>query len=372
MNKQGGYVLGGKLDLSQYAIRTDLALEAHEMAKQKRGDGSQIPGVHMDEYEENGITVSWITIDDQQGGEELGKQPGKYLTLQIPGLRSKDSELQDRVASKFAAEFARYLDKLGIDKDAKVLIIGLGNRRVTADALGPNVVNNLLVTRHLFELMPDQVEEGYRPVSAIAPGVLGTTGIETSEIVFGIVEHTEPDLIIAIDSLASRALERVNTTIQIADTGISPGSGIGNKRKALTKETLGVPVIAIGIPTVVDAVTIAHDTIDYVLANVNREMTQEVPSNPLDPLNRPSVKELQSQQISSQTRSKMMGMIGTLSDEEKRQLIHEVLNPLGQNLIVTPKEVDTFIEEIGNLLANGLNSCLHRSIDMGNVQAYTH
>lgn len=364
--------MSGKLDLSQYTIRTDLALEAHEMAKQKRGDGSEIPGVQINEYEENGITVSWITIEDQQGEQELGKQPGKYLTLEVPGLRSKDSELQNRVAVKFAEEFERYLQEIGIDVNAKVLIIGLGNWRVTADALGPSVVNNILVTRHLFELMPDQVEQGYRPVSAVSPGVLGTTGIETSEIVFGIVERTNPDLVIAIDSLASRALQRVNTTIQVADTGINPGSGIGNKRKGLTKETLGVPVIAIGIPTVVDAVTIAHDTIDYVLANVNREMTQKTPSNPLDPLNRPSMKELQSQEITSETRSKMMGMIGTLSDEEKRQLIHEVLNPLGQNLIVTPKEVDTFIEDIGNLVANGLNSALHQSVDMGNVQAYTH
>lgn len=364
--------MGGKLDLSQYAVRTDLALEAHELAKQKRGDGSDIPGVQLDEYEDNGITVSWITIADQKGGEEIGKQPGKYLTLEVPGLRSKDSELQDRVASKFAEEFERYLNELGIDRKAKVFVIGLGNWRVTADALGPSVVNNLLITRHLFELTPEQVEEGYRPVSAIAPGVLGTTGIETSETVFGIVQHTNPDVIIAVDSLASRALQRVNTTIQIADTGISPGSGIGNKRKALTEETLGVPVIAIGIPTVVDAATIAHDTIDYVLANVNREMTQEKPSNPLDPLNRPSLKELQSQEISPDTRAKMMGMIGTLSEDEKRQLIHEVLSPLGQNLIVTPKEVDTFIEDIGNLVANGLNSALHEAIHMGNVQAYTH
>lgn len=362
----------GPLDLSQYTIRTDLAREAHEMAMQKRGDGSAIPGVHIDETEEDGITVSWITIEDEAGGQELGKQPGTYLTLEVPGLRSKDSELQKRVAAKFAQEFERYLQEINIDINAKALIIGLGNRRVTADALGPSVVNNILITRHLFELMPDQVEPGYRPVSALSPGVLGTTGIETSEIVFGVVERTKPDFVIAVDSLASRALQRVNTTIQIADTGINPGSGIGNKRKALTKQTLGVPVIAIGIPTVVDAVTIAHDTIDYVLANVNREMTQKTPSNPLDPLDRPNMKELQEQEVNPETRSKMMGMIGTLSDQEKRQLIQEVLNPLGQNLIVTPKEVDTFIEEIGNLVANGLNSALHQSVDMTNVEAYTH
>lgn len=360
------------LDLSQYAVRTDLAVEAHEIAQQRRQDGSVIPGVHIDEYEDNGITVSRITIKDQRGGEELGKQPGQYLTLEIPDLRSQDSELQSRVAEKLAAEFEQYLGELGIDGNAKALIIGLGNQRVTADALGPAVVRNVLVTRHLFELMPDQVERGYRPVSAISPGVLGTTGIETGEIVDSLVTRTDPDFVIAVDSLASRALQRVNTTIQIADTGINPGSGIGNKRKALTQETLGIPVIALGVPTVVDAVTIAHDTIDYVLANVNREMTQHKPNNPLDPLNRPNLKELQSQQVPEKTRSKMMGMIGTLSDHEKRQLIHEVLSPLGQNLIVTPKEVDAFIENIGNLIANGLNSALHQAVDMGNVEAYTH
>lgn len=373
MGIQGGCVMpNGQLDLSQYTVRTDLALEAHEMAAQKHGDKRDIPGVHIDETEEDGITVSWITVEDDQGGKELGKQPGTYLTLEAPGLRSKDSNLQNRVAAKFAEQFERYLKLIHIDDSAKILIIGLGNQRVTADALGPSVVNNLLVTRHLFELMPDQVEDGYRPVSAVSPGVLGTTGIETSEIVFGIVERTHPDVVIAIDSLASRALQRVNTTIQVADTGIHPGSGIGNKRKALTKETIGVPVIAIGVPTVVDAATIAHDTIDFVLANVNREMTQEKPSNPLDPFNRPNVKELQSQDVPEETRSKMMGMIGTLNDEEKRRLIHEVLSPLGQNLIVTPKEVDAFIEDIGNLLANGLNSALHQSVNLKNVEAYTH
>lgn len=370
--KEERLIVNEKLDLSKYAIRTDLALEAHQMAQQKREDGSQIPGVSVKEYEDEGITVSWITIENEAGGREIGKQPGKYLTLLVPGLRSKDSELQHRVATTFAKEFEQYLQTVGIDVNAKALIIGLGNWRVTPDALGPSVVNNVLVTRHLFELMPDQVEDGYRPVSAVSPGVLGTTGIETSEIVVGVVERTKPDFVIAVDSLASRALERVNTTIQIADTGIRPGSGIGNKRKALTHETLGIPVIAIGVPTVVDAVTIAHDTIDYVLANVNREMTQDKPKNPLDPLNRPSLEELQSQTISPETRKKMLGMVGTLEDEEKRQLIHEVLNPLGQNLIVTPKEVDTFIEEIGNIVASGLNSALHHAVRMENVQAYTH
>lgn len=364
--------MGQSLHLERYAIRTDLALEAREMVQQQRGDGSHIPGVDIHEYEDNGITVSWITISEGEGSEALGKQAGTYLTLEVPGLRSKDSELQQRVATKFAKEFERFLQKIGIGNDAKVLIVGLGNKHVTADALGPTVVSHLLITQHLFELSPEQVEPGYRPVCAIAPGVLGTTGIETSDIVCGVAERVRPDFIIAIDSLASRALERVNTTIQVADTGIRPGSGIGNKRKGLTRDVLGVPVIAVGIPTVVDAVTIAHDTIDYVLANLNREMTKQKPKNPLDPADRPNLKELRSQQVKAETRERMLGVIGTLSDDEKRELIHEVLHPLGQNLIVTPKEVDVFIEEIGNVVANGLNGALHQSVDMTNVAAYTH
>ena len=164
-------------------------------------------------------------------------------------------------------------------------IVGLGNWNVTADALGPFVVKHIMVTRHLFELMPEQVEEGYRPVSAVSPGVLGITGIETSEIVHGIVEKTRPDLVIAIDSLASRALTRVNTTIQVADSGINPGAGVGNRRKALTKETLGVPVIAVGVPTVVDAVTIVYDTLNLALAYLKREMGKEKTGHPLDPVN---------------------------------------------------------------------------------------
>ena len=145
---------------------------------------------------------------------------------------------------------------------------------VTPDALGPIVVENVLVTRHLFQLQPESVEEGFRPVSAIRPGVMGITGIETSDVIYGIIEKTNPDFVIAIDALAARSIERVNSTIQISDTGIHPGSGVGNKRKELSKATLGIPVIAIGVPTVVDAVSITSDTIDFILKHFGREMKE--------------------------------------------------------------------------------------------------
>lgn len=358
-----------QIDLSGYSVRTDLAREAHQMAVEKRGDESDIPGVRIEENTEEGITTSWIWIDNQAGSRELGKVPGTYLTIEVPALRTKDSLLEKRVSEHFAEQFQRFLAEVGIGEDASCLVIGLGNWNVTADALGPLVVENTVVTRHLFELMPESVDEGYRPVSALSPGVLGITGIETSEIVHGVVEKAQPDFVIAFDSLASRALTRVNTTIQVADTGIHPGSGVGNKRKALTKETLGVPVISIGVPTVVDAVTIAHDTIDYVLSHLGREV-HGVRGNPLDPHNRPTVKELKNYQTPPETRSRMMGMFGELESEEKRQLIHEVLSPLGQNLIVTPKEVDAFIGNMAKLLANGMNCALHDAVTMENVSSH--
>jgi spore protease len=216
---------------------------------------------------------------------------------------------------------------------------------VTPDSLGPLVVENVLVTRQYFELMPDQVAPGYRQISAIAPGVLGITGIESSEIVQGIVERTKPDLIIAIDALASRSLERVNTTIQIADIGIHPGSGIGNKRRGLTKEVLGVPCIAIGVPTVCYASTIVNNVMEMMKKHFGGDQNQ--------------------------TRE-IMGLLDSISENERLALVKEVLEPLGHDLIVTPKEIDEFIEDIANIVASGLNASLHDAVDPGNSGAYTH
>ncbi len=204
----------------------------------------------------------------------MGKKPGNYLTLEVQGIRQQDTELQQKVERIFAKEFSYFLEEVGVTKEASCLIVGLGNWNVTPDALGPIVVENVLVTRHLFQLQPESVEEGFRPVSAIRPGVMGITGIETSDVIYGIIEKTKPDFVIAIDALAARSIERVNSTIQISDTGIHPGSGVGNKRKELSKETLGIPVIAIGVPTVVDAVSITSDTIDFILKHFGREMKE--------------------------------------------------------------------------------------------------
>jgi spore protease len=279
------------------------------------------------------------------------------------------------VMKRFAKEFKRFLDQMGLTEDKKALVIGLGNWNVTPDALGPMVVENLLVTRHLFVLASETVQEGYRQVSALSPGVLGITGIETSEIVFGVVEKSKPDFVIAIDALASRALHRVNTTIQIADTGIHPGSGVGNKRKAIDKATLGIPVISVGVPTVVHASTIVNDCITYILGHLGQSMQESNRAfNRLSVSTAPERKEPYTEEDlpDLEARKTFMGVVGQLGEDEKRQLIHEVLQPLGQNLIVTPKEVDEFMEGIANIIAGGLNNALHRAVGNENIGAYTH
>jgi spore protease len=307
--------------------------------------GEKIPGLNVEMKEESGVTITSLQITTEHAAQTLGKPVGHYLTIETPQLRDKDSDLQNRISTLFAQYFAQYLHNVGISNQAKVLIVGLGNWNVTPDALGPMVVENVLVTRHYFELMPDQVEPGYRQVSAIAPGVLGITGIETSEIVRGIVDKSKPDVVIAIDALASKALERVNTTIQIANTGIHPGSGIGNKRKGLTEQELGIPVIAIGVPTVVYASTIVNSTIEMLLRNFEQQ---------------------------TEHTGAILGLLSSLTETERLEMVKEVLDPLGHNLLVTPKEIDQFIEDMAHLIATGLNAALHEAVHQQNVGAFTH
>ncbi len=365
------------MDLSKYSVRTDLAVEAREMVlaeKAKQEDQaeaiSNIEGVIVKEKEIDGVQVSLVTITEE-GQNNIGKKAGNYLTIEAHGIRQQRTDLQQQVEAIFADEFSKFLETNGIGPNASCLIVGLGNWNVTPDALGPKVCENLIVTRHLFELQPETVQEGYRPVSALAPGVMGLTGIETSDIIFGVVEKSKPDFVIAIDALASRSIERVNSTIQVSDTGIHPGSGVGNKRKGLDKDTLGVPVFAIGVPTVVDAVTITSDTIDFLLKHFGRELKEgNRPSRSLAPagLSFGERKKFTEEDLpEEQHRKTFLGMIGTLEDEEKRRLIQEVLSPIGHNLMVTPKEVDVFIEDMANLIANGINAALHESVTQENT-----
>ncbi|WP_132742880.1 GPR endopeptidase [Scopulibacillus darangshiensis] len=369
--------MGENLDINAFKIRTDLAIEAREMVveEQKQQKQSPIPGIDMKEENVDGIKLTKMMINDK-AAEKLGKKAGKYLTFEAQGIRNQDTKLQETVERVFAETFAAFLKEINISKDASCLIVGLGNWNVTPDALGPNAVENVLITKHLFDLQPQNVQEGFRPVSAIAPGVMGLTGIETSDIIFGVIEKTKPDFVIAIDSLASRSIERVNTTIQIADTGIHPGSGVGNNRKELSMDTLGIPVIAIGIPTVVDAVTITSDALDMVLKHFGREMKeQNKPSKALTPawMTFGEKKKYSDEDMpSKENRASFLGMVGTLSDEEKHQLIKEVLGPTGNNMMVTPKEVDIFVEDMANVIAGGLNTALHGEVGQKNMGHYTH
>lgn len=320
------------------SVRTDLALEAHELA---RRNGKKIDGLHVQTEQEEQITITRMRVETEQAARHIGKLRGNYVTLEVPDLRRKDPDLQERVAKRFSEELHPFIE---VKEDAVILVVGLGNWNVTPDSLGPLVVENLFVTRHLFSLMPDIVDRGFRSLCAVAPGVLGITGIETSEMVHGIVDRVKPDLVIAVDALASRSLERVNATIQISDSGIHPGAGVGNQRKALNREALGVDVIAVGVPTVVDAATIASDAIDLLLSHLE----DKVPGNGIGQV------------------------LSHFSSNEKRDLIAEVLQPLGNNLIVTPKEIDEFVEDVAHVVAMGLNVAVHPSMTIEDAKELTH
>jgi spore protease len=369
-----------ELDLSKFSVRTDLAVEAREMVveenrKKAQAASDQIEGVIIKEREVQGIKISSVEITEQ-GAQTIGKKKGNYLTLEVQGIRQQDTELQRVVEDVFARELSNFIKQLGISDDASCLVVGLGNWNVTPDALGPIAVENLLITKHLFDLQPENVADGFRSVSAISPGVMGITGIETSDIIHGVIEKTKPDFVIAIDALAARSIQRVNSTIQISDSGIHPGSGVGNKRKELSQDSLGIPVIAIGIPTVVDAVSITSDTIDFILKHFGKEMREgNRPSRALAPASMTfgEKRQLTEEDLPEEKdRSTFLGLIGTLPEHEKRKLIYEVLSPIGHNLMVTPKEVDTFIEDMANVIAGGLNAALHHEVDQDNLGAYTH
>ncbi len=321
-----------------WSPRTDLAVEAHELARGESANTPEVSGVDQEQWKAEGVEVTRIHVRNQDGAMAMGKPVGHYVTLSAPAMRRHDPEVHTRVAQLLAEELQSLMK---LSADARILVVGLGNSHVTPDALGPLVVDRVFVTRHLFEWMPQAVGDGYRVVSAVAPGVLGITGIETGEIIQGIVEHVQPDVVVAVDALASRSLSRVNATVQISDTGIQPGSGVGNKRRALDEPTLGCKVYAIGVPTVVDAATIANDAMELVL----RQLRDAVPGNGAN------------------------AVFDPLSGQDKWHLIRELLEPMENNLMVTPKEVDQFIDDTADVLARGLNMALHPSVSENEAAA---
>ena len=291
-------------------VRTDMALEASQAA-------GSIPGVHVSQWEEESVSITEVRVETEEAAQRLGKSVGTYLTLECEGVRRRDPAAREEVQNVLGEEIARLLPP--DEQGAPVLVVGLGNRRVTPDSLGPKTVDGTLVTRHLLRELPDKVDERLNPVCAIAPGVMGATGLETMETISALVKEIHPRCLIVIDSLAARASSRVGVSIQLSDTGIQPGSGVGNHRRALNERELGVRVIALGMPTVVYAVTIARDAL---------EILGEGETNP-----------------------------AALDDVTKSLFENEI-----GEMIVTPREVDDMIDDAAQMLAGGINRALQTAL----------
>lgn len=283
-----------------------------------------------------------------------------YITLEFDDIT--DYEERENVGSVLENEIKKLLVHENIKDTDEVLIVGLGNRMSTPDALGPKTIDDIVITRHLYELNLD-VKKGMRSVSALSFGVLGSTGIETTDIIKGVIEKIKPKLLIAIDSLCARNVERLNKTIQLTNTGIHPGSGIGNYRKELTKKSLSIPVIALGVPTVVTSSTIVSDTIDYLFMHINYIKNNYETNKLVVKRFNNYLNKIKENKIDQKEKEYLGGILGTLSDQDKYNLINEVLNSINYNLIVTPKEVDFLIEKLSNVISSSLNNALHKEID---------
>ncbi len=307
-----------------YNFRTDLADERRDLYKKANRIENEVEGIKAEEEQiTDKIKVTRVKITNEQGEQAIGKTKGNYITIDIQKMNIITEEEALKASETLANELKKLVENK-IQSKEDVLIVGLGNEEVTPDALGPNVVKDIEVTRHIINYLPQYIDENARPVSAIAPGVLGTTGIETLEVIKGVVDNIKPKLLIVIDALASRSMERISSTIQISDTGIVPGAGVGNTRKELTESTLGIPVIAIGIPTVVETAVVVNDALDLFI----EKLQQEAKSN--DYLNR-------------------------LKEEDNYEQIKEALLPKDFNFIVTPKEIDELILNMSEVVARGIN-----------------
>lgn len=330
-----------EVDLNKYQIRTDLVIE-------KNNDD-----FINTEIEEKNIKITKTILKKDNLIKE--KKKGTYITIEFEDIT--DSNNFNDVKTIFEKYLKELIKETNIKKTDSCLIIGLGNKDSTPDAIGPLTVQNIVVTNHIY--MYDELDKSYRRVSAITPNVTAVNGIETSDYVKGIVSVLKPDFLIVIDALASYSIKRVNKTIQMSNTGISPGSGVGNNRKEISENTLKIPVIAIGIPTVVDAVSVVTDTIGFLekhYAFYKHYLEQPISkisiAGQINYLNK-------NVNIDSNDNEKILGMVGTLKEEELRSLVHEVLTPIGYNMMVTPKEIDFLIKELSKLLAIGINNSIH-------------
>lgn len=308
-----------------YQIRTDLALETQEKMQEAH---VELKGVsYVEEKIEKNLTISTVTIETENGAKTMGKPKGTYITIEAGNMDEEDEDYHREVSLQLA-KIIRKLSKVQKENVA-VLVVGLGNREVTPDALGPRVVDNLFITRHILKEYGRYAfgENNVNRISSIVPGVMAQTGMESVEIIKGIIEETKPDLVVAVDALAARSTKRLNRTIQVTDTGINPGSGVGNHRHGLNETSLGVPVISIGIPTVVDAATIVNDT----MYNLVTAMTQ------------------------SEAFSSVGTSLSGLNDAEKYELIRELLSPNLNAMFVTPKDIDESVKRLSFTISEGIN-----------------
>ncbi len=335
-----------RINLDKYQIRTDLIIENNSFK-----DNENIKKINDD------LRVTSIYVDEQLS-KKIKKKIGSYITIEFSDVTNyEDREEIKKVLKK---EFIQLINSIGICKNDSVLIIGLGNKKSTADSLGPKVIDNILVTRHLFELGTN-LKKGMRNVAAISPGVMATTGIETCDTIISLVNKIKPDFLIVVDSLAAMSIDRINKTIQITDTGIHPGSGIGNNRVEISSDTVGIPVIAIGVPTVVESSTIVNDTINYLFKHLSYLKNNYEVNKLVFKHNNNYINEIKD--LTVDEKKEVSGMLGELDEVSKRQLIGEVLTNLNYNLIVTPKEIDFLIDNLSEVISSALNNSLHEDVN---------
>ena len=313
---------GGKF---MYQIRTDLALETQEKMQEDHVD---LKGVRfLEEKVDKNITVSTVVIETENGAKTMGKPKGTYITIEAGNMDEEDEDYHREISVQLAKIIRQLIQKK--NEELSVLVVGLGNREVTPDALGPRVVDNLFITRHIVKEYGKYAfgEKNVNRISSIVPGVMAQTGMESLEIIHGIIDETKPDLVIVIDALAARSTKRLNRTIQVTDTGINPGSGVGNHRHGLNKKSLGIPVISIGIPTVVDAATIVNDTMFNLIVAMSQSKAFDMLGDSLKELN----------------------------DGEKYELIRELLSPNLNAMFVTPKDIDESVKRLSYTISEGIN-----------------
>jgi len=321
-----------KIDLSKFNLRTDLIIEQDNIIHDKK----IIDGIEITSTYQNGnyITISFEDITNFEEREKIGK----ILENILKDIYKKNN----------------------INGNDECLIIGLGNIKSTPDSLGVKVINDILITKHLF--VYGNVEKGIRPVSSFIPGVMANTGLESASIIKAIINEEKPKFIIVIDALASLSIDRINKTIQITDTGIHPGSGIGNNRKEISRETLGIPVIAIGVPTVVTSSTIVYDTIEYLYKHISYIKENEGLNKLTFIKNKNYKNKIKNKKLTQEEKNTLLGLFGELDNKEKRSLIKEVLTDIGLDLIVTTSEIDFLIDKLSNTIASSINNSLHRQI----------